>query len=327
MNRFQSSTEMKVGTRSDPPQRGRPLPLVNRQRFSMGGTFLLLLLVGLSACVPTKQSAQSVGESSTAALQRGTAHVDVSETIDGDPTELNITRLILERGLSLHGFQLVPRAEAQFVVEGTLTCEFFQDLNFEFKESKQHLEYQFHGKFDGRLTSIEDGRIQELSFPEPLMNGRTDMGMARRDIRRRSATIISETMLRGPILGDPEIRGLLDALTDPLDGRFHNQVLEEIVAHQERAVPYLIEALRDDRAVRLEGEYAGFSDLAEGELKVYHIVDKALTVLLDRASGLDPLSSDDFIQRVRTGWQWAWEDIQQVPDELRILSSQRKAQS
>ena len=331
MNRLQSRTELQLdipGTVSPPADSLRCSKIQctkilssSVQRLSIHCALLLALVVCLSSCDAPPQKSL---EPTLQPLKRGTAHVDVSETLDGDPTEINITRLIIERGLSLHGFQLVPRADAQFLVEGTLTCDYFQDLTFEFKEAKQHLEHQYHGKFEGKLTSVKDGRLQELSFPQPLMNGRTDLAMARRDIRRRSATIISETMLRGPILGTPGIRGLLDALTDPLDGRFYNQLMEEIAEHRERAVPYLLEALRDDRAVRLEGAYPGFPELEEGELKVYHIVDKTLAMILDRDSGLDPISSDDYIQRVRTGWQWLWEDMQNIPDDLRILRSARE---
>jgi hypothetical protein len=336
MNKFQSRPELQLdipGTVSPPADSLRcskfqckKILRSSFQRFSVRCALLLALVVCLSSCdAPTGESLEPTLQTlNLQTLERGTAHVDVSETLDGDPTEINITRLIIERGLSLHGFQLVPRAEAQFLVEGTLTCDYFQDLTFEFKEAKQHLEHQYNGKFEGKLISVKDGRLQELSFPQPLMNGRTDLDMARRDIRRRSATIISETMLRGPILGTPGIRGLLDALTDPLDGRFYNQVMEEIAEHRERAVPYLIGALRDDRAVRLEGAYPGFPELEEGELKVYHIVDKTLAMILDRDSGLDPISSDDYIQRVRTGWQWLWEDMQNIPDELRIRKSKRE---
>ncbi|MEO2149144.1 MAG: hypothetical protein ABGY15_03040, partial [bacterium] len=187
MNRLQSRTELQLdipGTVSPPVDslRGSKIQCTkilrsSVQRFSGCCALLLALVVCLSSCGTPTQTLQP--------LKRGTAHVDVSETLDGDPTEINITRLIIERGLSLHGFELVPRAEAQFLVEGTLTCDYFQDLTFEFKEAKQHLEYQFHGKFEGKLTSVKDGRLQELSFPQPLMNGRTDLAMARRDIRRR----------------------------------------------------------------------------------------------------------------------------------------------
>ena len=58
-------------------------------------------------------------------------------------------------------------------------------------------------------------------------------------------------------------------------------------------------------------------------MKVYHIADLALRDLLDRDSGLDPLASDEYLLRIRTGWQWLWEDFQQIPDGLRIKIDQR----
>ena len=286
--------------------------------------FLLLgWLICLSACDSTSQQVQEVQEAH--ALMRGTAHVEIEEILDGASTEFNITKLLLERSLSMHGFQLVARDQADYVVVGTMTCDYFQDLTFEFQDQEQHLEHQYHGKFAGHLISRSSGGevVQDLSFPEPLMNGRTQMELAQRDIRRRSATIVAENLLRGEILGDPEVRGLLDALTDPLDGRFYNQIQDEIVQLGARAAPHLLEALRDERDVRLEGTYPGFPDLIKGELKVYHIADLALRDILDRDSGLDPLSSDDYLIRIRTGWQWLWEDFQQIPEELRIKIGQR----
>ena len=101
-------------------------------------------------------------------------------------------------------------------------------------------------------------------------------------------------------------------------------MIDEISQYGEVAVPYLLEALRDDREVRLEGDYPGFPDLKDGELKVYHVVDLTLREILDRNSGLDPLASDDYIKRIRTGWQWLWEDIQQIPESLRVGSSKRQ---
>ena len=120
---------------------------------------------------------------------------------------------------------------------------------------------------------------------------------------------------------------MLDALTDPLDGRFYNQIQDEMIQIGTRAVPHLLEALRDDREVRLEGSYKGFPALEEGELKVYHIADLTLRDILDRDSGLDPLSSDDYLLRVRIAWQWLWEDFQQIPQNLRIEVEQRETKA
>ncbi|MEC9476875.1 MAG: hypothetical protein VX764_07565 [Planctomycetota bacterium] len=283
---------------------------------------ILSWLVTLSACDAPKEPAPT---NQVQALMRGTAHVEVNEMLDGAATDFNITQLLLQRSLSMHGFQLVNRDQADYVIEGTMTCDYFQDLTFDFQGQEQHLEHQYHGKFAGHLISKSSGGevVQDLSFPEPLMNGRTQMELAQRDIRRRSATIVAENLLRGEILGDPEVRGLLDALTDPLDGRFYNQIQDELVQFGARAVPHLLEALRDERDVSLEGTYPGFPELVKGELKVYHIADLALRDLLDRDSGLDPLSSEEYLLRIRTGWQWLWEDFQKIPDELRVKTEQR----
>jgi len=286
---------------------------------------LLSWLVVVSAC----QSEPQPEVQQVEALMRGTAHVQIEEILDGAPTDTNIAKLLLERSLSLHGFKLVSREEADYIIEGTLECDYFQDLTFDFQDQSQHLEHQYHGKFDGHLISRSSGGevVQDLSFPEPLMNGRTQMELAQRDIRRRSATIIAENLLRGKVLGDPEVRGLLDALTDSLDGRFYNQIQDDIAQIGARAVPHLLEALRDERAVSLEGSYPGFSDLQEDELKVYHIADLTLGDILDRDSGLDPLSSDEYLHRVRTGWTWLWEDFQQIPQNLREKVEQRETKA
>ncbi|MGE4618398.1 MAG: hypothetical protein AAEJ04_01160 [Planctomycetota bacterium] len=283
--------------------------------------FLVLsCLVSFSACEGPPAKTQEV-----LALSRGTACVQIEEILDGAPPEYNISKLLLERSLSMHGFQLVAREKADYIIEGTMTCDYFQALTFDFQGSSQHLEHQYHGKFVGHLISgLADGEVvQDLTFPEPLMNGRTQMELAQRDIRRRSATIVAENLLRGKVLGDPEVRGLLDSLTDSLDGRFYNQIQDEITQIGARAVPYLLEALRDEREVSLEGTYQGFPDLAAGELKVYHIADLILRDILDRDSGLDPLSSDEYLMRIRTGWQWMWEDFQKIPAELRIRVEDR----
>ena len=292
---------------------------------------LLSWLVVVSACQSkTPKPGVQPGAQQVEALTRGTAYVKIEEILDGaPPSGTNISKLLLERSLSMHGFKLVSRDQADYIIEGTLECDYFQDLSFDFNDQSQHLEHQYHGKFDGHLISRSSGGevVQDLSFPEPLMNGRTQMELAQRDIRRRSATIIAENLLRGKILGDPEVRGLLDALTDSLDGRFYNQIQDEMLQIGARAVPHLLEALRDDREVRLEGSYPQFPALEEGELKVYHIADLTLRDILDRDSGLDPLSSDDYLLRVRIAWQWLWEDFQQIPQHLRVRVEQRETKA
>ncbi len=258
-----------------------------------------------------------------AALKRARVKVELSETLDGKDTPVNIADLIIRRTLALHGFELVEE-NFEYQVTGDLQCDYFQDLTFDFQGSSQHLEHQYHGRFTGALKTAEGKDLQDLSFPEPLMNGRTDLALAQKDIRRRAATLIGGRLVTGGTLGNPKVQGLLDALTDALDGRTYNEIVRQMTILGAPAVPYLLDALRDEREVTLSGTYPGFADLQPGELKVYHAADLALRDILDRDSYLDPDSTEDYLHRVRTAWLWVWEDLQGIPEELRIRSEDRK---
>ena len=289
---------------------------------------LLLLLVIVAGFVfflfvqPGAPSPQGGGEAE-AALRRARIKVDLSETLDGQETVINIADLIIRRTLALHGFDLVEE-NYDFQVTGNLQCDYFQDLTFDFQGSSQHLEHQYHGRFTGALKDASGSNLQDLSFPEPLMNGRTDLALAQKDIRRRAASLIGGRLVTGTALGNPEIQGLLDALTDELDGRTYNEIVRQMVTLGAPAVPYLLDALRDDRPIQLSGTYPGFENLQKGDLKIYHAADLALRDLLDRDSYLDPDSTEDYLHRVRTAWLWVWEDMQSIPAELRVRSEDRK---
>ncbi|MAJ27870.1 hypothetical protein CBD41_00525 [bacterium TMED181] len=256
--------------------------------------------------------------------KRSRVKVEISETLDGKNTEINISDLIIRRTLALHGFELVDEG-AEYLVTGELKCDYFQALTFDFQGSSQHLEHQYYGRFSGLLMDADGKELQDLSFPEPMMNGRTDLALAQKDIRRRAATLIGGRLVGGAVLGKPKIQGLLDALTDPLDGRTWNEIVRELTVSGATAVPYLLDALRDDRPVLLSGSYPGYTDLEEGELKIFHIADLALRDILDKDSFLDPDSTEDYLHRVRTAWLWVWEDMQLIPESLRTRMDQRKS--
>ena len=256
-------------------------------------------------------------------LSRAKIKVEITENLDGKATEINISDLILRRTLALHGFELVEEGH-EYLLSGELNCDFFQDLTFDFQGSSQHLEYQYHARFSGGIRDAQGREIQDLSFPEPMMNGRTDLALAQRDIRRRAATLIGSRTVGGATLGNVQIKGLLDALTDSLDGRKWNVIVGELTAAGAPAVPYLLDALGDERSIQLPGSYPGFEDLKVGDLKIYHAADLALRDILDRDSFLDPDSTEDYLHRVRTAWLWVWEDMQSLPETLRVRSADRE---
>jgi len=264
-------------------------------------------------------------------LDRGTIHVGIAETLDGVPTDTNIAQLLITRTLLHHGFHLAPASEARYRVEGRLTCTYHKELKMTLGEVEQLLEHQWLAEFALTVTDRgPEGKgpedVESFSFPEPMRNGRTDPELARRDIRRRAATDMAKTIGRGRIIGDAEVRQLLDALQDPYDPRGFDEIERDIVALGARAVPYLLEALLDTRPVRMVGSYPDLEKFDPEDLKVYHLADRMLSDLLSRHAALDLLSTETRRLQVITGWTWAWEDEQGIPDEYRIEREARGTQ-
>ena len=286
---------------------------------------LLVITLSLASCI--QQEIAPIKP-----LDRGTISVSVAETIDGQPTEMNISQFLLEKAFLLHGFRLAPAAEARYRFEGTLACTFFQELTFDFQGASQLLEHQFHALFEGRLIDTGDPsmegsgeRVEEFTFPEPMMNGRTDLDLARRDIRRRAATLLVQRSLGGEILGNPSVKGLIDALGDAVDPRIFNEIVADLVAEESTAVPYLLDTLRDERVVQMKGVYPGIEEYGEDQLQYFHIADLALVEILDRSSGLDLLSTEEYRLKIQTGWAWIWEDLQEIPAKYRTRLADRKS--
>ena len=291
------------------------------------GQFSLLLvtiLVFLTGCGEEEAPG-------TTRLERGTVFLSIEETLDGEVTETNIAQILLSRALLQHGFHLASRDEARYLVMGSLLCTYFQDLKLHLNGVDQHLEHQWHANFECTLTDrgenlakSDEPLVIDYSFPEPLMNGRTDPELAKRDIRRRSATIMAKNLTGGSELGQPEIIQLFDAWQDPFDPRTFNEILVELVAHGSAAVPYLLDALLDERVVKPGGHYPGLREFNREELKMYHLADFGLSEILLRGQGLELTSTKDRRQRVNLAWAWVWEDVQQIPAEYREAAEARK---
>ncbi|MGE3164991.1 MAG: hypothetical protein AB7O52_08795 [Planctomycetota bacterium] len=265
-------------------------------------------------------------------LNRGTVYVKIEETLDGEPTAVNLIQELVTRRLLYHGFHLVEAPErARYRVEGSLHCRFHKDHTFDFGDQSTHLEYQFEAQLDCTLTDTQgtsgdtpDPLTERFAFPEPLIYGRTQMAAAKRDIRRYAESIFSPQLLNGRILGNPEVKALVDALGNPYDTRTFNEVLDGLVRIGPRAVPYLLDGLTDSRPVRLAGTYPGLEDWNRDSLHFAHIFDRALGEILQRYSPLTLDSTEELLLRVQRGWTWAWEDLQQIPETYRAFAAERK---
>ncbi|MEE8143091.1 MAG: hypothetical protein V3T77_08325 [Planctomycetota bacterium] len=269
-------------------------------------------------------------------LDRGTFSISIVEVMEGHVTEQNIAQQLITRLMIQHGFHLAKKPEeARYRIEGTLDCTFHKKLNFEYEEQKVHLEHQY--KADFRCILSDRGEdpdrrkgegtakpvVEEFHIPE-LINGRIDQRDAKRDIRRRAGTIMAQRLVSERLLGEPKIKGLIDALGDAYDPRTFNQVVEELTARGAEAIPYLLDTLRDERPVRLSGEYPDLKEWNKDSLRYYHIADLALSEILGRTSGLAIDSSEEYRLRVSLAWTWAWEDLQGIPQVHRTQPERRK---
>ena len=322
---------------------------------TLGGALLLvalLLPILLTGCPgPTDNSGEGganassggAGTNSSRAssdrktLRRGSIWVEITETLDDQPTSLNIAQVLLSRSLAYHGFEVVPGAEkekARYHLTGELDCDFHHLLTFEMAGNVRELEHQWKAEFEltlldrgASLSSADDDRTEVLSFPEPMINGRSDPKDAEKDIRRKASTDMARRLSRGKILGVPEVAQLIDAWTDPFEPRTFNDVQVELISYGYAAVPYLLEALTDKRKVEGEGRYPGLADFNREELKLYHLADETLAEILNKQPVLDLLSTEKLRIRVVTGWSWHWEDTIDVPVELRTDVSKRKTKT
>ncbi|MCI0651574.1 MAG: hypothetical protein L0Z55_06810 [Planctomycetes bacterium] len=299
-------------------------------RHQLSAIVLGLAIAALAgaACSCTGGSA-STAPSGNAPLQRGTVHVAIEETLDGEPTEQNVATQLVTRALVLHGYTPVADpSQARFLIEGKNTSTFFQDLKFRVLGQETHLEFQYEGEMsatvtDTTLASGAAGRTETIEVPRERY-GRTDGELAERDIRRLVASSATIKLMRTKLLGDARVIALLDELNDPNGRRSFNDIQRDIVAVGYPAVPYLLAALTDERVVQAKGEYPGLGADNRDRLCYYHIADRALGDILRRESYLALDSEEGYRIRVITGWTWVWEDAQGIPSEHRTLAHKRE---
>ena len=262
-------------------------------------------------------------------LERGTFYLSVVETIEDEPTPRNITDQLVALELVLHGFERTEdRAKARYILEGTTTGRFFKDVVFEYAGQKQLLEKQYKGEFECVVTDTsrpadDPKRVEKIAIPT-VKNGRTDDRLARRDLCRLLATDGARALISGSLLGNGRVTKLIFELEDAKSTRTFNEVVADLAAIGQPAIPYLIDTLSNEESVVLKGRYPGFVDAEENPLLCYHIADMALGDIFQAFSGLDIASDEDELLRVKTAWIWAWEDRQGIPERYRTRADLRK---
>ncbi len=305
----------------------------NPRRLRLTLRVLLVLcvpcLMGQGSCQKDDGSSRASARVMGPPLDRGTFFVTVRERLDGEPTKINFGEELIRRELVYHGFRAVsdPK-EARYVIDGALDVRFYQQLHFEFMGQKTLLENQYKGEFEGTITDTRETdsekRVEKFHVPEQTY-GRTDDALARRDVRRKIGSDAAMKVVNTRHLARDKVKSLLDALADPAETRTFNEIAAELVAIGQPAVPYLLDALRDDREVLVKGTYPGLDDETRELFRYVHVADLALEELLDSESEFSLSSDDDYEARIVTGWLWRWEEIQQVPAAYRLDPDARRS--
>jgi hypothetical protein len=249
---------------------------------------------------------------------RGKASVRIEEMLEpkdgpafAPPTP--ILRLYLEKYLARAGW--APAADpagADLRIEGSFRAKY--------AGSEVVLEKPIAHRYEGTISLAVLGkggedldRVEVPDFPKVwiLKDGEPEDERVILDLRRQLAKVVWEHLASGgKAFADAEVHGLLASLAAddsvreaPVQG---DDVVKALAAKRLAAVPFLLDALTDERPVKVNAHYPGLTASNSERLRVYHIADKALEEIFQKVSrlALDTPAKGRFL--VIRGWEKEW---------------------
>jgi len=234
--------------------------------------------------------------------------------------EPRVLEVYLAEYLRRAGFEVVANpAEAVYRFEGSFEAKFLEAIIFR----GQTLAHKYKGKASLALRRGEGPVLEPIEIPEIYTEGvqippeeakkrhEEEDTRAVHQMRRLLAKNVWETLYhRGSTLGDPEIPGLISSLSlDDPDNEapvLGKDILKALTAKRFGAVPYLLDALTDDRPVRVTAQYPGLSAFNADKLRIYHLADKALEEIFQKVSRMDLETPAEARFIIMKGWQNEW---------------------
>jgi len=244
---------------------------------------------------------------------REPVHVSVEESmVDLEGEEIPIRVPILENYLKQYlrraGFPVDgPPEKARFHVRGRLDSAFHTTMQFK----TTTVSYRVRGVAYIALSEPDGKELERFEVPETFADSVEDEASAFTELRRYAAKLLWELLFReGTHVGNPDIQMLIDLLAvGPMVGAEDattETILEQLVAHGFEAVPYLIEAVADTRAVRMPTSHPGVDERTPNALKIYHVADKALEEIFQKVSRMTLETPTDHRVVVLKGWENEW---------------------
>lgn len=215
------------------------------------------------------------------------------------------------------GYQVVEKAEdAQFVLRGSFKARYVKAITFQ----RQDIAHQYSGDVELRVYGKGGEELEKIEIKDFLKEGILGVDEKRenrqeahviQDIRRHLAKIVWNRLYHvGKVFTDRKIPQLLASLAAddllmeaPVQG---DDVIKALVARHFEAVPYLLEALSDERMVRVNAHYPGLTAQNATSLKIYHIADKALEEIFQKVSRMNLRTTARLRFLIIRGWENEW---------------------
>lgn len=218
------------------------------------------------------------------------------------------------------GYPIVGAPEkAVYRVEGSFRARYLEELVFrgqrialKFRSSAFLVILDRAGKELGRVDIPElDGEGILPRKKSADGKGPPEESNAVRDLRREMAKLLWDHLFhRVDPFRDPEIPALISSLAqDPLESEGvmdANEVIQRLAARRLEAVPYLLDALSDERNVMVSAEYPGLTTINSEKLRIYHIADKALEEIFQKVSRMNLDTPRKYRYVIIRGWENEW---------------------
>lgn len=260
----------------------------------------------------------------TEQFSRGSVHIRIGEVVEpreGDPytPRTPLLQIHLEEYFRRAGYRVVEGPSgADHRLEGEFHAGFSDLLTFMGRIIAMNYDGRVSLKIRDAAGNLIDemdvtGRVEDVTLSSKFGEGGEEWREERHavtDLERKVAKLVWERLFYGlSVFTDGEIPGLIDSLAIPappdraVDA---TEVVRKLAARRLAAVPYLIEALSDERPVVAAAEYPGLTELNHNRLRVYHLADRALEEIFQKVSrmNLDTPRRHRFV--IIRGWEGEW---------------------
>ena len=245
-------------------------------------------------------------------------YIDIDEQVypeEGPPYTPD--RLVLEQYLAEYlrraGYPVVATPEeAVYRVEGNLEADHVSTVTV----LERTVGWKYRASSVVQVLNRGGKELERYEIPKMLQDNVKSEKSAVFQLRRYMAKLQWDKISSASgVFGNPRVRVLISSLASdppqeaPLTAE---DVIEELVDSGFSSVAPLLDALLDTRLVKLPSSYPGLKSGESQDLRVYHVVDKALEEIFQKVSRMrleitpDAPAHQRLRRRILAGWENEW---------------------